>query len=246
MLSDVEAVLFDMGGTLVDYPIPSWPILFTRCAQGMYGYLVRPEGERPPPAAAFPDPAGGLLRPTPTGPDTALAHRAMVALRRIVRSLSDRTLPHMAEACARPLTADGKLYDDTLPTLGELRARGYRLGLVSNTPWGTPEYLWVSQLDRFGLTAWFEVRIFSSHFGVRKPNPRIFQAALDALGVAAPRAVFVGDNPRADIAGAARLGMRSVLIARPGWNLPRVTKTPDLTIETLSDLLAHLPAAAKK
>jgi len=240
-LADIEAVLFDLGGTLIDYPVPSWHVMVGQCVGGVYGFFVHPESERPVPAAEVPPPAEAHARRGSPRPDAPWPHRLTIALRRMVRSLSGRTLPRVAEACARPLVAAGCLFEDSLPTLQALRDRGYRLGLVSNTPWGTPEYLWTSQLERFGLEGFFEVRCFSSHIGFRKPDPRIFRIALDRLGVPAGRALFVGDSPEADIVGAQRSGIPSVLIARQGTAKTRATPNPDLRIERLTELLAYLP-----
>jgi FMN phosphatase YigB (HAD superfamily) len=240
-LLQIEAVLFDLGGTLVDYPVPRWPTMAAQCVHGMYGYMVRPESERPPQAASVPGPAEANAQRQPAAPDSALAHRIMIGLRRVVRSLSGRTLPRIAEACARPLVAPGYLFEDSLPTLRALRGGGYRLGLISNTPWGTPEYLWVNQLQRFALAEFFEVALFSSVFGVRKPDARIFREALDRLGVPAERTVMVGDNLEADIVGARRVGMRTVLLTRPGVKRLPATPTPDLRIDSLRELLDPLP-----
>jgi len=241
VFTDVEAVLFDMGGTLLDYPMPSWPVMAARCLEGAYAYLVRPESELAPPAAAMPDPAKAHARRARPATDAPLAHRVMMGLRRVVRSLSGRTLPRMAEACTRPILAHGRPFDDALPVTLTLKERGYRLGLVSNTPWGTPEYLWSKQLDRFGLAEHFDVRCFSSDIGFRKPDPRIFESALQRLGVRPERAVFVGDDPAADIAGAARLGMRTVLIQRPGRRPSSDAAKPDLRVTTLWELVTFLP-----
>jgi FMN phosphatase YigB (HAD superfamily) len=240
-LADIEVVLFDLGGTLVDYPRPSWHVMLGQCAGGVYGFFVHPESERPPAAAEVPSPAEAHARRGSAPADAPWPHHLMIAMRRMVRSLSGRTLPRIAEACARPVVAPGHLFEDSLPTLTALRDRGYRMGLVSNTPWGTPEYLWIGQLERFGLDAFFEVCCFSSHVGFRKPDPRIFMIALAKLRAAAERTLFVGDTPEADIVGARRSGIRSVLIARPGGSRPPLTPAPDLRIERLSDLVTFLP-----
>jgi putative hydrolase of the HAD superfamily len=250
LLADVQFILFDMGGTLVDYPIPSWPVALGRCLEGMYGFMVRPEKELLPPAAAMSDRGDAHPRHTPPPPDTALPHRATMALRRMVRSLSSRTLPRMAEACARTLVSEARLFPDTLSALDELKVRGYRMGVVSNTPWGTPEYLWENQLVRFGLMSYFGVCVFSSGVGFRKPGTRIFQMALDRLEAAAAKTLFVGDDPQADIVGAARVGMRTAWLQRPhrssGGRSHRGSGPPtDLRIKSLRELLAHLPAPAK-
>jgi putative hydrolase of the HAD superfamily len=52
--------------------------------------------------------------------------------------------------------------------------------------------------------------VFSSDVGVRKPSPEIFLRALGELGVAADRALFVGDRLRQDVGGAHGVGMRAV------------------------------------
>lgn len=245
-LEQVDAVLFDMGGTLVDYPLPSPPALVARCLRGAFSFLVRPEGERLPPAATVPAPEVARRRRRRAGPETAIAHRAAIAMRRMIRAVSGQTLPQIAEACLRPIVTDGRAYADTLSTLRALRERGYRLGLVSNTPWGTPDYLWEQQTGKFGLAAFLEVRLFSSEVGVRKPNPRIFLEALGRLGVPPARALFVGDTPAEDIAGAVRAGMRAALVVR-GERFPDACRCPaDLRISSLQDLLEHLPPLTRK
>lgn len=244
--ADIEAVLFDLGGTLVDYPVPSWPVLAGRCVRGVFsGMVVGAEG-RLPPATEVPGPDEAQSRRRAPRPDTPVVHRIMAALRRVVRSVSGRTLPNMGEMCFRPLMARGRLYDDALPALRALRGRGYRLALVSNTPWGTPDYLWGSQLERFDLAPLFEVACFSSEVGFRKPDPRIFHAALDRLGVGPERAFFVGDDTGADIVGAAGLGMRCALIRRPGREPAAGPAAPDLSITSLAELLDALPGRGQK
>jgi len=245
LLADIQAVLFDLGGTLADYPVPAWPRLVLQCLRGVYGTLISPASKPLPPAAAMPDPDEAHARRRRPRPDTPAAHRVMIALRRIVRGVSGHTLPSMAEFCTRPLVAEGRLFEDSLPTLRALRERGYRLGLVSNTPWGTPEYLWEKQLEQFGLDAWFDVSLFSSGIGFRKPDARIFQAALEGLGIPAEAVLFVGNDPEADVAGALRLGMRAALILRPGAAPAPASPPPDLCVRTLAELLVHLPPHPK-
>ena len=243
--ADIEAVLFDLGGTLAHYPVPSLPVIVGRCAEGLLrGVLVGADG-RSPPAAAGPGPQEAQARRRAPQPDRPLPHRAAAAIRRIVRSLSGRTLPNMGEMCARHLMANASLFDDSLPTLRALRHRGYRLGLVSNTPWGTPDYLWVGQLERFALAPLFDAACFSSDVGFRKPDARIFQAALERLRAPVRHAMFVGADPAADVAGAATMGIRTVLIARDGRTPDQNCPTPDLHIETLTELLDHLPGTHK-
>jgi putative hydrolase of the HAD superfamily len=86
-------------------------------------------------------------------------------------------------------------------------ASRYRLGLVSDAQWVFTE----PELRMAGLAALFPVRALSSRLGVKKPDPRIFAAALRALETSPADAVYVGDNPERDLTGARGIGMRCVL-----------------------------------
>ena len=243
-LPQIEAVLFDMGGTLVDFPIPSWPVLAARCVSGAVSGLVLGDEGPFPPAASVPRSQDAPSRRHGARPDAPLVHRVSMAIRRMVRNVSGHTLPTMGEMCARPLLAKGSLIAEARETLATLRSRGYRLGLVSNTPWGTPEYLWRGQLERFDLDAFFEVIHFSSDVGFRKPDPRIFRLTLEGLRVRPQAALFVGDEPEADIVGARGAGLASAWINRPDG--PRRTPPDppaDVTLDRIDGLLAHLPAS---
>jgi len=240
--AEIEAVLFDMGGTLIDYPVPSRPVVVGRFLKGFVAGILLGDESRFPPAASVPRPEDAPSHRARARPDTPLPYRITMALRRVVRSVSGRTLPTLGEMGARPLMAEGRLVPDARSILQALRRRGYRLGLVSNTPWGTPDYLWRGQLERFHLDEFFEVACFSSDVGFRKPDARIFRTALDGLGVLPRRAVFVGDEPKADIAGARAAGLRSVWVDRADLaSVAGPGTCPDLRVTTLSALLDHLP-----
>jgi len=239
VFADAEAVLFDLGGTLVDYPVPPWPVVAIRFARAFLTGIVLGDESGFPPAASVPLPKDAPSHRARARPDAPLAYRTTMGLRRVIRSISGSTLPRLSELATRPLVAGGRLVPDARTTLAVLRTRGYRLGLISNTPWGTPDYLWTGQLERFGLAEFFEVACFSSHVGFRKPDPRIFRSALDALGVPANRAVFVGDEPEADIAGARAAGLRAVWIDRA--DRPPPDPPADLHITRLAHLPDYLP-----
>ncbi len=103
---------------------------------------------------------------------------------------------------------------DAIPLLDWLRGRGIRVGLCSNAPYRVESLH--GQLAFLGLERHLDGVTFSAEVGWRKPSPRIFEAALRALGTEAHRTVMVGDEPAADIAGAHAAGMRAVLVRRDG------------------------------
>ena len=102
--------------------------------------------------------------------------------------------------------------DESRELLEELRRRGLRLAIVSNT--ATPGRLIRPLLAEQGLAERVDTIVLSSELGKRKPHPAIFEAALGELGVSPERALFVGDRRYQDILGAKRLGMRTALA---GW-----------------------------
>ena len=124
---------------------------------------------------------------------------------------------------------------DAAPTRAALRARGLRIGLLSNTHW--PRTFHEHFLERDGLGPLIDARLYTSELEYQKPHPRAFRAALDALQVTdACAAVFVGDRPWDDITGAQGAGMRTVL--RPNALIAdRTAVEPDATIAALPDLV---------
>jgi putative hydrolase of the HAD superfamily len=118
-------------------------------------------------------------------------------------------------------------------TLGELRARGLRTGLITVCSDDTVD-VW-PETPFAGL---FDAEIFSCSCGWKKPDPRIYRLACDRLGVEPGDAIFVGDGANDELAGAERIGLRSVLIHRPGeepawpevrdWPGPRITSIPEV------------------
>ena len=96
---------------------------------------------------------------------------------------------------------------------------GLKLAVVSNT--FVPGVVLDRHLRDTGLLDFFAARIYSCDVRYRKPHPTIFRKALEALGIGPDEAMFVGDSLVADIKGAARLGMITVLkdplnVYRPG------------------------------
>ncbi|MHB8392925.1 MAG: HAD family hydrolase [Candidatus Dormibacteria bacterium] len=96
--------------------------------------------------------------------------------------------------------------------LPQLKARGLSLGLLSNAPY--PADLMHGMLERQGLARWFEVALFSSELGFRKPAPEAFSALLRTLGVDATQSWFIGDEEDADLLGAEAVGMTAVAAPR--------------------------------
>jgi putative hydrolase of the HAD superfamily len=104
--------------------------------------------------------------------------------------------------------------DGAPATLAELKARGFGVGLISNTG-RTPGYVLRRILDSLGLADMIDVMVFSNEHGHCKPQPSIFEELRRGLGVAYHELVFVGDNLYVDVHGAQRCGMRAVHFTPP-------------------------------
>lgn len=96
---------------------------------------------------------------------------------------------------------------DVVPALEKLRARGLRLVVVSNAN-GRLRHLF----DRLDLTQWFDHVLDSHEWGVEKPDPKLFQHALDEAGAAADRTIHVGDLYHVDVVGARRAGLHDAVL----------------------------------
>ena len=120
---------------------------------------------------------------------------------------------------------------DAIPLLDSLRDRGIRVGLCSNAPYRVESLH--GQLAFLGLGSHLDAVTFSAEVGWRKPSPRIFEAAMRALGTGPGSTVMVGDSEAADIAGAHAARMRAVLIRRGGR---RGTGDADAVIAALREL----------
>ncbi len=104
-----------------------------------------------------------------------------------------------------------ELYPESLAALQDLRALGFRLGVISNFDSRLHDVL-----ANLGVDSCFEQVFLSWEIGVAKPDARIFSSALKAMGVAPSRAAHVGDSVAEDIEGALRAAMHAVLIDRTG------------------------------
>jgi putative hydrolase of the HAD superfamily len=229
-------VLFDLGGTLVHYYERSeFPAILEQAIAQVRALLEKK----------------GLLTVTP---DTVRArvrkedhespdNRSRPLENRLIRifdiDTSARTNDLVSEMCryfVRPIFARGQCYEDTFPVLRELRAKGFRTAVVSNTSWGSPTYLWHDEMKRIGLFEYMDALVFDRDVGWRKPARPIFEFALEKVQARPNECIFVGDEPRWDVEGSQALGIDAILIDRLG-NAPTAEKR---TVKNLSDLLCVL------
>lgn len=119
--------------------------------------------------------------------------------------------------------------------LAEVKALGLQVGLISNAGL-TPGFVLRQILDGHGLLQYFDDTIFSDEVELSKPSAAIFERALDAFGVEAAEAAFIGDQPILDVLGPQGAGIWSVQLG----DLQEDGIEPHARIETLGALVPAL------
>lgn len=219
MSTVVHGLVFDLDNTLLDrYGA------FVGVAESFYEQHLRPAAlaERDEAVATmvewdgdgYNDRAGMLSRWLSEWPEVGLD---MESLRTWYRSEMERQVE-----------PDAAVND----FLAQLNERQVPWGIVTN---GSPSQH--GKCRKAGLDKLAGFIIVSEEAGYRKPDPRIFQDALEATGLAAPEQVmFVGDNPEADIDGARRFGMKAAWVRR-GRQYPPDLIPPDHVIDHVTEVL---------
>ena len=123
------------------------------------------------------------------------------------------------------------LYADVLPGLARL-AGSMLVGSISNGN---------ADLAAIGLAHHFSVSLSAAEFGSAKPDPAIFKAACERLGVAPHEAVYVGDDLHYDVHGAQNAGLRAVWLKRDDARVQQQDGIfPDAICANFDELLAWL------
>jgi FMN phosphatase YigB (HAD superfamily)/sugar phosphate isomerase/epimerase len=242
MTRQIDAVLFDMGGTL-------------------RGTRKRSREER----LAY---TGGILKLLGSSADPAdfscLLARRQTAYRNWARETmielneadlwSRWMLPDWPEGLVREhavqlnllwrdATGERVLFPEASEVIIELFRRGYRLGVVSNTTSSTeaPE-----ALKKHGLTSYFETIILSAVVGKRKPDPDILLEATHRMEIKPVQCAYIGDLPHRDVAAARKAGFSKTILIRHRSSrsvIPVVDPKlePDHRIADLRELLVLFP-----
>lgn len=199
-------MLFDALGTLVRLA-PPWPLLAGTLA-ARHGIEVSEEKARD----AFKAEMAYYLEHHSDGRDAA----SLAELRARCAEVLGRALGPAAATLSRESLTEALLdslsfvpFRDAATALGTLRASGIRAAVVSNWDCSLG-----GLLGELGLGGLLDAVVTSAEAGVRKPDPRIFETALAAVGCPPARALYVGDSLGIDIAGGRAAGIRSVLIDR--------------------------------
>lgn len=214
MAKRIAGILFDLGDTLLRFGAVDVRALFKLGARQAYAYLQE-KGKRLPPFRRYHRRHlwsiwwNNLLCRL-TGREFNSGELMARHCRRLHLQLTEQDIHRLVQLWYEPLGSLAWVEEGTLEALERLRDAGLKLGVVSNTFF--PGAVLDEQLAHEGMLELLPVRVYSSDIGYRKPGEKIFQHALKRMGLAAGETLFVGDTPPADVVGANRAGLVSVLI----------------------------------
>ncbi len=196
----IEAVTFDVGGTLIQ----PWPSV-----GGVYAHVAAEHGVT-------------NLSPENLNKNFARAWRAKKEFQHTYQDWAKLVDQTFAGLCAPPSQTffpaiyqrfaemgAWRMYDDALPALDGLASKDIPLAVISN---------WDARLrpllQQFRLDRYFEIIVVSCEVGFAKPSPVIFEHAAKKLGIAPEHIVHIGDSAPDDVAGAEAAGIAALLIDR--------------------------------
>ncbi|RMH01843.1 MAG: HAD family hydrolase [Chloroflexi bacterium] len=210
----LQAIVFDLGGTLIEYsgPYQKWPDMET--PGFLAAYAVLQTAQLPlPDFQQFQQTGFDLL---PIRWQAAVKGKQNL---RLIELLADVLAAYQVVVPPNLLDRAARAYEQAIQqqarpmpmakeTVARLKEAGYRLGLISNTMFTGAAH--EEDLRRFGLREYFDELLFSADVNKWKPNADPFWHVLEALQVAPETAVYIGDDPASDVVGGQRAGMFTI------------------------------------
>lgn len=241
-MPSLRAVIFDLGGTLIDWP--DWDEDIERRWALSYNYLTTtvPADNWPGREAyvrAMREAEKNHWRQVQerqaSSTPTALIR---AGFQRLGRQVNEQELLVALDGYAYAIDGWSIVFPDTQQTLQGLRERGYRLGLLSNTWWAASWH--DAELATHGLSHLLDAVVYTSDLLHSKPHASVFHEVAKQLKVEPRACVMVGDRMIDDISGALGVGMRAVWKknAYP-WPKPEHI-VPTAVVTNLAELLPLL------
>ena len=240
----LRAVIFDLGGTLIDWP--DYDLDIERRWKLSYDSLKTmlldkdlPDAEIYVRAMREAEKGHWQMVQTVQGSSTP-TDVVRDGFRRMGRKVRDEEVMAALDSYGQALNGWAIVFPDAQVTLQQLRQQGYQLGLLSNTWWAAAWHN--AEIATHGLAPLLDAVVYTSDLPHSKPHPYVFQYVAERLNVRPDECVMVGDRMIDDISGALNVGMHAVWRKSDyPWPKPEYIH-PTAVIETLSELLPLLDA----
>jgi putative hydrolase of the HAD superfamily len=238
----LKAILFDLDDTLLDWSGFSgdWKTLECQFLKGVFDYVATVTNPLPD-LDAFIDEFHQRIREAwRIGRGNLIAPNMATILLESVEAQGAQVgtfkADELVKAYAWHAVPGTALFKEVPEVMALIKQHGIKTAIVTNA--AQPMTLRDIEIEEHKLLQYFpDCRLSAADAGVLKPHPGIFQLALERLGVTPEEAVFVGDNPIADIAGAQSVGMQAVFrITSPMPPMLSGLIVPDAAINSLEEL----------
>jgi 2-haloalkanoic acid dehalogenase type II len=240
----LRAVIFDMDETLIDWSKRQgeWADISREHLRPIYNHL-KSEGYRLPSLDQVVQMYGDRTRQAWNAmnpphwdcpPQFSVLHQVLADLD---LSLNKTDLRRLEELFAWDAIPGVRPFEDTIDVLRTLRSAELRTGLLTNAM--MPMRMRDAELRAYGLLDYLDVRLTAGDIGKFKPHPEVFRVILERLDVPPVNAIFVGDSPQHDVAGAQAVGMRAIWVRRADAVLTDSIR-PNAVVDSLSGILAIL------
>jgi HAD superfamily hydrolase (TIGR01549 family) len=236
MPRNIQAVLFDLGNTLM-YAHAPWPPIFDQAGKALGEYLRSRKIDVD--SSSFSNEFTRRLNLYYAERERSMIETSSLAvLKDMLTEQGHANLPQELLRAALDnyylITQQNWLLEsDAVPTLSTLRSEAFHVGLVSNAS-DSRDVL--ALVDKFGIQEYFDFILISADCGYRKPHPRIFELALSHWGYLPDEIAMVGDRLDADIGGARPLGIYTIWIKRRAKDTNPPPTPPNATVQTLSEI----------
>jgi len=232
----IQAILFDLGDTLMYSPAP-WPPVFESAGRKLASALCSSEVDidcntfhlefRQRLDEYYAERERNLVETsTLTVLQELLAEKGQT-------NIPENQLRAALDEFYATTQQNWVLEDDAITTLTTLQNNGIHIGLISNAGDNRDVF---QLMEKFGIEQYFDFILTSAACGYRKPHPRIFELALAHWGYLPDETAMVGDRLDADIGGARPLGIYTIWIRkRTRMKFPLPT-TPDATVDNLIEI----------
>ena len=218
----LKAVIFDLGGTLIEYPNPSDTLKRLHEAAPIVGLdekILKSVAEKYFEArnASF----DNLKEATFAEALDQALFEAKIDMSSENRYETLKKIYHMF------FGGPAQIIKGASELLWFLKRQNLKVGLISNTPWCGDFHS--EDLSKFGILHGFSRLMWSSEENIRKPHKDLFNRMLESLGVSSDQAIYVGDNFSRDVVGPNSIGMKAIWVSTKsipegqtfnGWQVP--------------------------